>query len=168
MIAIYTGLSRISDYRHHPTDVLTGFIQGGLTAYWVVGWKSPLLIISYLTLNRICFCLLCWLNNGLCLSFFVTQISCGVYKQGLTDSVCGLCMFPDMFRIFARRPSTSPPCLSHAPVQTCLPLACPWKVRCLANKLSVSRHLQSIRGAGDKRRWTAEGQGEHGEERASI
>ncbi|XP_070703706.1 phosphatidic acid phosphatase type 2D [Pempheris klunzingeri] len=35
MIAIYTGLSRISDYRHHPTDVLTGFIQGGLTAYWV-------------------------------------------------------------------------------------------------------------------------------------
>uniref|UniRef100_A0A3B3HAF8 Phosphatidic acid phosphatase type 2D n=1 Tax=Oryzias latipes TaxID=8090 RepID=A0A3B3HAF8_ORYLA len=36
MIAIYTGLSRISDYRHHPTDVLTGFIQGALTAYWVV------------------------------------------------------------------------------------------------------------------------------------
>lgn len=36
MIAVYTGLSRISDYRHHPTDVLTGFIQGGLTAYWVV------------------------------------------------------------------------------------------------------------------------------------
>uniref|UniRef100_A0A1A8NRK4 Phosphatidic acid phosphatase type 2/haloperoxidase domain-containing protein n=1 Tax=Nothobranchius pienaari TaxID=704102 RepID=A0A1A8NRK4_9TELE len=35
MVAIYTGLSRISDYRHHPTDVLTGFIQGGLTAYWV-------------------------------------------------------------------------------------------------------------------------------------
>ncbi|XP_015243963.1 phosphatidic acid phosphatase type 2D [Cyprinodon tularosa] len=35
MLAIYTGLSRISDYRHHPTDVLTGFIQGGLTAYWV-------------------------------------------------------------------------------------------------------------------------------------
>lgn len=36
MIAIYTGLTRISDYRHHPSDVLTGFIQGGLTAYWVV------------------------------------------------------------------------------------------------------------------------------------
>ncbi|XP_026205236.1 phosphatidic acid phosphatase type 2D [Anabas testudineus] len=35
MIAIYTGLTRISDYRHHPTDVLTGFVQGGLTAYWV-------------------------------------------------------------------------------------------------------------------------------------
>lgn len=35
MLAVYTGLSRISDYRHHPTDVLTGFLQGGLTAYWV-------------------------------------------------------------------------------------------------------------------------------------
>ncbi|CAB1449747.1 unnamed protein product [Pleuronectes platessa] len=35
MIAVYTGLTRISDYRHHPSDVLTGFIQGGLTAYWV-------------------------------------------------------------------------------------------------------------------------------------
>ncbi|XP_036423290.1 phosphatidic acid phosphatase type 2D [Colossoma macropomum] len=35
MLAMYTGLSRISDYRHHPTDVLTGFLQGALTAYWV-------------------------------------------------------------------------------------------------------------------------------------
>lgn len=40
MIAIYTGLTRISDYRHHPSDVLTGFIQGGLTAYWVVRSKN--------------------------------------------------------------------------------------------------------------------------------
>lgn len=40
MLAVYTGLSRISDYRHHPTDVLTGFLQGGLTAYWVVRIKS--------------------------------------------------------------------------------------------------------------------------------
>lgn len=40
MIAVYTGLTRISDYRHHPSDVVTGFIQGGLTAYWVVGWKE--------------------------------------------------------------------------------------------------------------------------------
>lgn len=36
MIAIYTGLTRISDYRHHPSDVVTGYIQGALTAYWVV------------------------------------------------------------------------------------------------------------------------------------
>lgn len=37
MIAVYTGLTRISDYRHHPSDVVTGFLQGALTAYWVVG-----------------------------------------------------------------------------------------------------------------------------------
>lgn len=35
MLAVYTGLTRISDYRHHPTDVITGFLQGALTAYWV-------------------------------------------------------------------------------------------------------------------------------------
>ncbi|XP_023133720.1 phosphatidic acid phosphatase type 2D [Amphiprion ocellaris] len=42
MIAIYTGLTRISDYRHHPSDVLTGFIQGGLTAYWVAFYISSM------------------------------------------------------------------------------------------------------------------------------
>ncbi|XP_037545006.1 phosphatidic acid phosphatase type 2D [Nematolebias whitei] len=42
ILAIYTGLSRISDYRHHPTDVLTGFIQGGLTAYWVAIYISSM------------------------------------------------------------------------------------------------------------------------------
>ncbi|XP_051572452.1 phospholipid phosphatase 3-like [Myxocyprinus asiaticus] len=42
MLAMYTGLSRISDYRHHPTDVLTGFLQGGLTAYWVAFYISSM------------------------------------------------------------------------------------------------------------------------------
>ncbi|XP_064843654.1 phospholipid phosphatase 3-like [Oncorhynchus masou masou] len=42
MIAVYTGLSRISDYRHHPTDVITGFMQGGLTAYWVAFYISSM------------------------------------------------------------------------------------------------------------------------------
>lgn len=42
MIAIYTGLTRISDNFHHPTDVLTGFIQGGLTAYWVAFYISSM------------------------------------------------------------------------------------------------------------------------------
>uniref|UniRef100_A0A3Q3WZJ5 Phosphatidic acid phosphatase type 2/haloperoxidase domain-containing protein n=1 Tax=Mola mola TaxID=94237 RepID=A0A3Q3WZJ5_MOLML len=42
MIAVYTGLTRISDYRHHPSDVLTGFIQGGLTAYWVAFYISSM------------------------------------------------------------------------------------------------------------------------------
>lgn len=36
LLAIYTGLTRISDYRHHPSDVLAGYVQGALTAYWVV------------------------------------------------------------------------------------------------------------------------------------
>ncbi|XP_037326866.1 phospholipid phosphatase 3-like isoform X2 [Pungitius pungitius] len=35
LLAVYTGLTRISDHRHHPSDVLTGYIQGALTAYWV-------------------------------------------------------------------------------------------------------------------------------------
>ena len=36
LLAVYTGLTRISDYRHHPSDVITGYVQGALTAYWVV------------------------------------------------------------------------------------------------------------------------------------
>lgn len=43
LLAVYTGLTRISDYRHHPSDVLTGYIQGALTAYWVV--SIPLLLV---------------------------------------------------------------------------------------------------------------------------
>ncbi|RXM96521.1 Lipid phosphate phosphohydrolase 3 [Acipenser ruthenus] len=40
MLALYTGLTRISDYRHHPSDVLVGYLQGALVAYWVgVDWK---------------------------------------------------------------------------------------------------------------------------------
>ncbi|XP_054859698.1 phospholipid phosphatase 3-like [Eublepharis macularius] len=35
MVAIYTGLTRISDYRHHPSDVAVGLLQGALVAYWV-------------------------------------------------------------------------------------------------------------------------------------
>lgn len=35
LLALYTGLTRVSDHRHHPSDVLAGFLQGALTAYWV-------------------------------------------------------------------------------------------------------------------------------------
>ncbi|KAI5085584.1 phosphatidic acid phosphatase type 2D, partial [Silurus meridionalis] len=42
MLAVYTGLTRISDYRHHPSDVLTGFLQGGITAYWVAFYISSM------------------------------------------------------------------------------------------------------------------------------
>ncbi|XP_062891966.1 phospholipid phosphatase 3-like [Mobula hypostoma] len=35
MMAIYTGLTRVSDYRHHPSDVIVGFLQGAIIAYWI-------------------------------------------------------------------------------------------------------------------------------------
>ncbi|XP_055000915.1 phospholipid phosphatase 1-like [Sorex araneus] len=38
--AIYVGLSRISDYKHHWSDVLTGLIQGALLSILVVAFVS--------------------------------------------------------------------------------------------------------------------------------
>ncbi|KAG7265119.1 hypothetical protein CRUP_020076 [Coryphaenoides rupestris] len=35
LLAVFTGLTRVSDHRHHPSDVLAGYAQGALTAYWV-------------------------------------------------------------------------------------------------------------------------------------
>ncbi|XP_028832343.1 phospholipid phosphatase 3-like isoform X2 [Denticeps clupeoides] len=35
MMSLYTGLSRVSDHKHHPTDVLAGFGQGALVAYCI-------------------------------------------------------------------------------------------------------------------------------------
>ncbi|KAK1795879.1 hypothetical protein P4O66_008989 [Electrophorus voltai] len=40
MMAFYTGLSRVSDHKHHPTDVLAGFAQGALVAYCIVSTVS--------------------------------------------------------------------------------------------------------------------------------
>uniref|UniRef100_A0AAV2JTF8 Phosphatidic acid phosphatase type 2/haloperoxidase domain-containing protein n=1 Tax=Knipowitschia caucasica TaxID=637954 RepID=A0AAV2JTF8_KNICA len=42
MMSFYTGMSRVSDHKHHPTDVLAGFIQGALVAYCVVFYVSDL------------------------------------------------------------------------------------------------------------------------------
>ncbi|XP_056620123.1 phospholipid phosphatase 3 isoform X2 [Triplophysa dalaica] len=42
MMAFYTGLSRVSDHKHHPTDVLAGFLQGALVAYCIVFYISDL------------------------------------------------------------------------------------------------------------------------------
>uniref|UniRef100_A0A1A8BBG5 Phospholipid phosphatase 3 n=1 Tax=Nothobranchius kadleci TaxID=1051664 RepID=A0A1A8BBG5_NOTKA len=42
MMSFYTGLSRVSDHKHHPTDVLAGFIQGALVAYCIAFHVSNL------------------------------------------------------------------------------------------------------------------------------
>ncbi|TNN27286.1 Phospholipid phosphatase 1 [Liparis tanakae] len=34
--AVYTGLSRVSDYKHHWSDVLAGLLQGAVMAVLVV------------------------------------------------------------------------------------------------------------------------------------
>lgn len=39
--AIYVGLSRVSDYKHHWTDVLAGLLQGGAVASFTVS-SDPL------------------------------------------------------------------------------------------------------------------------------
>ncbi|XP_032420591.1 phospholipid phosphatase 3-like isoform X2 [Xiphophorus hellerii] len=43
MISFYTGLTRVSDHKHHPADVLAGFFQGALVAVCIVFFVSDLL-----------------------------------------------------------------------------------------------------------------------------
>ncbi|KAF7240164.1 Phospholipid phosphatase 3 [Varanus komodoensis] len=47
MLAIYTGLTRISDYRHHPSDVVVGLLQGAVVAYWVAFHVSSMFQDKY-------------------------------------------------------------------------------------------------------------------------
>lgn len=39
-VSIYVGLSRVSDYKHHWSDVLAGLIQGALVAVLVVSGRA--------------------------------------------------------------------------------------------------------------------------------
>ncbi|XP_070597668.1 phospholipid phosphatase 3-like [Erythrolamprus reginae] len=42
MLALYTGFTRVSDYQHHPSDVVVGLLQGALVAYWVAFYISSM------------------------------------------------------------------------------------------------------------------------------
>ncbi|XP_015782864.1 phospholipid phosphatase 1 [Tetranychus urticae] len=39
-LAFYTALTRISDYKHHPSDVATGLFLGALAAYLTITWAA--------------------------------------------------------------------------------------------------------------------------------
>jgi phosphatidate phosphatase len=52
MMAVGTALSRISDYKHHWSDVLVGSLQGALVAVLVV--CSPFLGLTFMMEFRFC------------------------------------------------------------------------------------------------------------------
>ncbi|CAH2296321.1 phospholipid phosphatase 1 isoform X1 [Pelobates cultripes] len=50
-VAIYVGLSRVSDYKHHWSDVLTGLIQGAIVAVLIVAYVSDFFNVRKGSLN---------------------------------------------------------------------------------------------------------------------
>lgn len=58
--SLYVGLSRVSDYKHHWSDVLTGFVQGAVVAVFTVsnlrGFYAVTLTSNEFSVNIICLC----------------------------------------------------------------------------------------------------------------
>ncbi|OCU02518.1 hypothetical protein XELAEV_18008278mg [Xenopus laevis] len=51
-VSVYVGLSRVSDYKHHWSDVLTGLIQGAVVAVLIVVYVSDFFKEKKGTLNQ--------------------------------------------------------------------------------------------------------------------
>ncbi|KAM4052460.1 phospholipid phosphatase 1 isoform 1-T1 [Anomaloglossus baeobatrachus] len=51
-VSIYVGLSRVSDYKHHWSDVLTGLIQGAIVAVLIVVYVSDFFKIKKSGFNQ--------------------------------------------------------------------------------------------------------------------
>uniref|UniRef100_A0A803TA55 Phosphatidic acid phosphatase type 2/haloperoxidase domain-containing protein n=1 Tax=Anolis carolinensis TaxID=28377 RepID=A0A803TA55_ANOCA len=61
--AVFVGYSRVSDYKHHYTDVLIGLIQGALVAILVVGVvvaQKIVIRIFQMSLIYVCCCCCCF------------------------------------------------------------------------------------------------------------